>query len=107
GQDGPTASYADSDLIILAAGGPLMLTGDSDRPPVRLSVPQGYLHASAEAAVAALVAHHERQRSGQGQHVDVSAQQAVALAAQSSLLAPPLGDREFQRMSGGVKMGPL
>lgn len=107
GQDGPIASYADSDLIILAAGGPLILTGDADRPPVRVTIPQGYAHASAEAAVAALIAHHERQRSGRGQHVDVSAQQAVALAAQSSLLAIPLGDQEFRRMAGGVKMGPL
>jgi crotonobetainyl-CoA:carnitine CoA-transferase CaiB-like acyl-CoA transferase len=107
GQDGPKASYADSDLIILAAGGPLVLTGDEDRPPVRVSVPQGYLHASAQAAAAALIAHHERQRSGRGQHVDVSAQQAVAQATQSSLLAGPLEDRDFQRIAGGVKIGPL
>lgn len=107
GQDGPKARYADSDLIILAAGGPLVLTGDDDRPPVRVSVPQAYLHASAAAAVAALIAHHERQRSGLGQHVDVSAQQAIAQATQSSILAAPLGEREFQRMSGGAKIGPL
>lgn len=107
GQDGPKASYADSDLIVLAAGGPLILTGDSDRAPVRISVPQAYLHASAEAAVAALVAHHRRQHTGQGQHVDVSAQQAVALATQANILAVPLGDLEFQRLAGGVKVGSL
>jgi crotonobetainyl-CoA:carnitine CoA-transferase CaiB-like acyl-CoA transferase len=107
GQDGPKAHYADSDLIILAAGGPLVLTGDDDRPPVRVSVPQAYLHASAEAAVAALIAHHERQRSGRGQHVDVSAQQAVAQATQSGILATPLNADEFQRLSGGVRVGAL
>ncbi|HXG18402.1 MAG TPA: CoA transferase, partial [Methylomirabilota bacterium] len=107
GQDGPKANYADSDLIILAASGPLVLTGDDDRPPVRVSVPQGYAHASAQAAVAALIAHHERQRSGLGQHVDVSAQQAAAQAVQSGLLAAPLGERDFRRLAGGVKMGPL
>ncbi len=64
GQDGPKASYADSDLIVMAAGGPQVLTGDDDRPPVRLSVPQGYLHASGDAAVGAMLAHHERVRSG-------------------------------------------
>ena len=107
GQDGPKASYADSDLVILAAGGPLVLTGDEDRAPVRVSVPQAYLHASGQAAVAALIAHYERQRSGRGQHIDVSAQQAVAQATQSSLLAGPLGERDFQRLAGGVKMGPV
>ncbi len=107
GQDGPKASYVDSDLVILAAGGPLVLTGDDDRPPVRLSVPQAYLHACAEAAVAALVANHERQRSGHGQHVDVSAQQAVSQATQAMILAAPLGEAEVRRMAGGVKIGPL
>ena len=107
GQAGPKAHYADSDLIILAAGGPLVLTGDDDRPPVRVSVPQAYLHASAEAAVAALIAHHERQRSGRGQHVDVSAQQAIAQATQSGILATPLHSNEFQRLSGGVRVGAL
>ena len=107
GQDGPKVGYADSDLVILAAGGPLVLTGDEDRAPVRVSVPQAYLHASGQAAAAALIAHHERRRSGLGQHVDVSAQQAVAQATQSSLLAGPLGERDFQRLAGGAKMGPI
>jgi crotonobetainyl-CoA:carnitine CoA-transferase CaiB-like acyl-CoA transferase len=107
GQDGPKASYADSDLVILAAGGPLLLYGDEDRPPIRVSVPQAYLHACGDAAVGALVAHHERQRSGTGQHVDVSAQQSVTLATQANNLAYCLGADEAHRMSGGVKLGPL
>jgi len=107
GQDGPKATYADSDLILMAAGGPLILAGDADRPPVRLCIPQAYLHASADAAVAALAAHHERTRSGLGQHVDVAAQQSVAMATQSYILAAPLGSPEARRMSGGVKFGPL
>jgi crotonobetainyl-CoA:carnitine CoA-transferase CaiB-like acyl-CoA transferase len=107
GQGGPKASYADADLIIMAAGGPLILTGDDDRPPVRLSVPQAYLHASADAAVGALAAHHESVRSGRGQHVDVAAQESIAMATQSYVLAASLGSIEARRMSGGVKFGPL
>lgn len=107
GQDGPKAGYAESDLVIIAAGGPLMLTGDDDRPPVRVSLRQAYEHAGAEAAVAALIAHHERQRSGRGQHVDVSAQQAVAQATQSRILDDTIGDSETRRLSGGLKVGPL
>ncbi len=107
GQNGPKASYADSDLVILASGGPLILTGDEDRPPVRVSVPQGYLHASAGAAAAALIASHERHRSGKGQYIDISAQQAVAQATQSTILAGPLNDAEIRRMSGGTKIGDL
>src|ERR1700723_1852223 len=107
GQDGPKASYADSDLIIMAAGGPLILAGDADRPPVRLPIPQAYLHASADAAVASLAAHHERTRSGLGQHVDVAAVQSVAMATQSYILAAPIGSTEMTRISGGVKLGSI
>lgn len=107
GASGPKASYADSDLVILAAGGPLAITGDDDRAPVRIGVPQAYAHAGAEAAAAALVAHHERLRSGKGQHVDVSAQQAVTLATQSTILASAIGFVPSMRFAGGVRLGPL
>ena len=91
----------------MAAGGPLILAGDADRPPVRLGVPQAYLHASADAAVAAFAAHHERVRSGLGQHIDVAAVQSVSMATQSNILASALGAVEPRRMSGGVKMGSI
>jgi crotonobetainyl-CoA:carnitine CoA-transferase CaiB-like acyl-CoA transferase len=107
GQDGPKANYADADLIVMAASGPLVLTGDDDRPPVRVSVPQGYLHAAADAAVGALVAHHERVQSGRGQHVDIAAQVSAAMATQSMILAVPLNSPQALRLSGGVKIGPV
>lgn len=107
GQDGPKASYADSDLVILASSGPLVITGDEDRPPVRLSVPQAYLHASAAAAPAALIALYESHLSARGQHIDISAQQAAMQAIQSTVLSAPLNDSETRRMAGGAKMGPL
>lgn len=107
GQNGPKAAWAESDLVLLAAGGPLVLQGDDDRAPVRLPVPQAYLHAGAEAAVGAMVAHHERERSGRGQHVDVSAQQAVALATQSYILCDAVGAPDVRRSAGGLKHGRL
>jgi crotonobetainyl-CoA:carnitine CoA-transferase CaiB-like acyl-CoA transferase len=107
GQTGPKASYADSDLIILAAGGPLLLCGDEDRAPIRVSIPQAYLHACGDAAVGALVANHERQRSGMGQHVDVSAQQSVTPATQANNLAFRLEAEEARRMAGGARVGSM
>lgn len=107
GQSGPKAKYADSDLIILAASGVLALTGDADRPPVRAPVPQSYLHASAEGAVAALVAHHERVRSGLGQTVDLSAQTATMMATQALVLGGHWGDNLFARAAGGIRVGPI
>ncbi len=107
GQHGPKASYADSDLIIMAAGGVLILYGDEDRPPIRMSVPQAYLHASVDAAGAALIAYYERLNSGIGQHVDVAAQESVGLANQSTALTAPLRGEETRRMAGGAQLGSL
>src|SRR5260370_15613171 len=103
GQDGPKATYADSDLIIMAAAGPLLLAGDQDRPPVRLSIPQAYLHASADAAVGALAAHHERTRSGLGQHVDVAAVTSAAGAAPTQIPPGPPPSPHTRRTSCRVK----
>ena len=107
GQTGPKARWAASDLTVLASSGALWLTGDEDRAPVRVSVPQTFLHAGAEAAAAALVALHERRRSGLGQHVDVSAQQSMALATQSDIVASAIQSSGGARIAGGGKIGPL
>jgi crotonobetainyl-CoA:carnitine CoA-transferase CaiB-like acyl-CoA transferase len=107
GQDGPKAHWPASDLTVLAAGGPLWLTGDAGRPPTRVCVPQAFHHAACEAATAALIALHERRHSGRGQHVDVSAQQAVTIATQSDILAARVnpGNRGFSRSGGGSTSG--
>ena len=76
GQDGPYASFAGPDLVLSAMSGPMWLTGDPDRPPVRISVPQYELHGSAEAAVHTMAALQHAARFGVGQHVDVSCQLA-------------------------------
>src|SRR5438309_4186990 len=77
GQSGPEASAPATDLELMAAGGAIWLAGDEDRPPVRVSHPQAACWASAYAAVGTLIAHHHRQLTGRGQHVDVSAQAAI------------------------------
>jgi crotonobetainyl-CoA:carnitine CoA-transferase CaiB-like acyl-CoA transferase len=107
GQDGPKANWAVTDLMVLAASGPLVLSGDEARPPVRVAVPQGFLHAAADAAGAMLIANHYRARTGWGQHIDLSAQQSAAMATQSMILSVPFGDNELVRAAGGLKLGPL
>ena len=105
GADGPKAHYGTVDITIAAAS-ILSLTGDEDRAPLRIAVPQSHLHAGSEAAVAALIAHHGRERSGRGQQIDVSAQQAQLIATQSYHLAPGWQDAQTAattRVAGGAK----
>ncbi len=77
GQDGPDASSPASDLTIEAASGLIGLQGDPDRVPVPVGYPQAGFHAGAQAAADAMIALYERERSGRGQYLDVSAQAAV------------------------------
>ena len=107
GSTGPKANWAATDLTVWAAAGPLALAGDDGRPPVPVGVPQAFAHASAEAAGAAIVALIERSRSGLGQHIDVSAQQASAQATQCAILATPNGASTHYRSTGGLKLGDL
>ena len=78
GQYGEHSTDPGSDLTLMALGGFMSETGYPDRGPVRIGLEQAFLHASAHAAAATLAAHVVRLRKGSGQHVDVSAHQAVA-----------------------------
>lgn len=102
GQDGPKAHYAATDLIGLAAGSTLFLSGESDGRPLRVVIPQAGLHASADGALGALIAHFARAQSGRGQHVDVAMQHSTTLATQFRALDVAIGEAPARRISGGV-----
>lgn len=107
GQDGPRAHWAASDLTVWASSGALAVTGNPDRAPLRVSVPQTWVNAGAAAASAALLALFERNRSGRGQYVDVSAQQVAALASGCAILTAPARALPVVRVGGGVTVGGL
>jgi crotonobetainyl-CoA:carnitine CoA-transferase CaiB-like acyl-CoA transferase len=89
GQDGPLARAPATDLTLEAAGGLLGLQGDPDRPPLPVGFPQAFLHAGVQAAADSILALCERQRSGLGQHLDVSAQAAVVWTLMNATGYPP------------------
>ena len=107
GEDGPKAGWLDSDLTMVASSGQMAVTGDADRPPVRTSLPQAWMHACSEGVVGALIALHERAASGLGQHVDLSVQASMMGAALPSYLYPASGMPLPRRAGGGVMLGSL
>ena len=107
GQDGPKANYAATDLVVAAASGTLHIAGYPDAAPVRVTAPQSWHHGAGEAAGAALIALAMRARSGRGQHVDVSAQQALNLGAFGQLVNVAAGAPETKRVAGGAVIGPV
>ncbi len=80
GQEGPYRNFRGSDLEIMALSGAMSLAGEKDGEPMRVTVPQAPMWVGAEAAMGALTALAYRSLTGQGQHVDVSAQVAVMAA---------------------------
>lgn len=78
GQTGPHRHYKAGDLVVMAMGGLMFITGDPDRPPVRITIPQAGLLTGAHAATGTMIAHYYREVTGEGQQVDVSMQEAVA-----------------------------
>jgi crotonobetainyl-CoA:carnitine CoA-transferase CaiB-like acyl-CoA transferase len=82
GQKGPYKDYQASDLTLQALGGIIYITGDSDRPPVRVGHSQSlqsFQNGAADAAVATMIAYYYREISGEGQYIDVSIQQSMFL----------------------------
>ena len=105
GQDGPYAGHLATDLTLAAMGGLMAVTGDADRPPVRVSVPQTWHHASVEAVVGGLVAHFRRLQTGDAQHVDVSVQAAVVWTLLNASLAHAVQGANIERNGTLVQLG--
>jgi len=72
GQTGPYRDLKSSDLTIMSMSGLVWLCGDADRAPVCHNLEQVDSQAGAEAAVASLMAHYHRIRTGLGQQIDIS-----------------------------------
>lgn len=72
GQDGPYVERPGYDIVAFAMGGIMSITGEPKRPPVKVGVPVADIGAGMFAAYGIVAALLERQRSGRGQHVDVS-----------------------------------
>jgi crotonobetainyl-CoA:carnitine CoA-transferase CaiB-like acyl-CoA transferase len=82
GQTGPYSQRAALDLIVQGMSGLMSITGEPGRPPVKVGVPVADLAAALFGASAILAALYVRDRTGEGQQIDVSLfESAIALQA--------------------------
>jgi crotonobetainyl-CoA:carnitine CoA-transferase CaiB-like acyl-CoA transferase len=72
GSDGPNPRRPAFDQVAQATGGGMSITGTDPEHPVRSGIPIGDLGGGMFAVMGILAALMERERSGQGQHVDIS-----------------------------------
>ena len=85
GQTGPHAHYKAPDIVGVAMGGIMWLAGDPQDPPNVPPWRQGYVSASIIAAAGTLTALYHRDVHGEGQHVDVSMQEALSIAQETAM----------------------
>ncbi|MCH8802038.1 MAG: CoA transferase [Chloroflexi bacterium] len=78
GQTGPYRGYRAGDLVGFAMGGYMYVTGWPHTPPNKLWGLQAFHTTSNRGFIGILIALYHRLATGQGQHVDVSMQEAVA-----------------------------
>jgi len=78
GQAGPYREYKSCDIVASAVGGQMYVCGLPNYSPIKPYGQQSFYAASLFAAVGILIALRERSRSGRGQHIDISLQEAAA-----------------------------
>lgn len=83
GRTGPASLWRASDLSVQARSGVMNMTGDPDRAPVAASAPTSWHHGCADAVAGIMVALLHREKTGRGQLVDVSMQEAHLMATMS------------------------
>lgn len=72
GQTGPYAPRAGYDLLAQGLGGIMSVTGEPDRPPMKVGVGIADVMCGMYATVAILAALRHRERTGQGQYIDLA-----------------------------------
>jgi crotonobetainyl-CoA:carnitine CoA-transferase CaiB-like acyl-CoA transferase len=72
GQDGPYREWPSYDIVMQAMGGFMSITGEYGRPPVRIGVAVSDMIAGFYAVIALLAALKARDRTGNGQFIDIS-----------------------------------
>ncbi len=101
GQTGPDAHKAAYDMVVQAMGGIMSVTGHPGGEPTRVGTSVGDISAGLFSVIGILSALHDRQRTGEGQFVDVAMldcqiailENAVARYAVTGVAPGPLGAR--------------
>ncbi len=78
GQTGPYRDNKATEIVAYALGGLMYIFGSYDREPLKHALHQAQFKAGTDAASAALMALYHQRLTGEGQHVDVSVQEAIA-----------------------------
>lgn len=91
GQWGPNSARLAFDIIAQAMSGLMSVTGHPDNPPTKVGTSLGDLNASVHAAFAIMAALWHREKSGVGQHIDISMQEAMVSILEGAVVRWTMG----------------
>ena len=86
GHYGPRSNFKSCDLVASAFGGQMYVSGSPQMPPLKPFGEQSYYTTSLFAAISILLALRKRERSGVGDHIEISLQEAVASSLEHVLV---------------------
>jgi Predicted acyl-CoA transferases/carnitine dehydratase len=106
GQTGPYAKKPGYDLIAQALSGAMDLTGEAGGPPTRIGIALGDYNAGIHALAGMLAALYHRERTGEGQQVDISLLDCL-VGINGSMEIASIGKRPTRSGNQSASMAPF
>ena len=97
GTSGPSAHYKCMDMVAQAAAGAFSITGNPDGPPMRPGPTTGDAGTGMQAALAITAAYVQRTRTGEGQLIELSMQEAMTYYVRTAVAGTNFGEHPVQR----------
>ena len=101
GLDGPWAGYKCFDMVAQAAAGAFSITGEADGPPMRPGPTTGDAGTGVQMALAIAAAYAQKLKTGKGQCIELSMQEAMTYYLRTAVSGTRFGERAAPRRGNG------
>ncbi len=105
GTYGPYSKYKSFDMIAQASGGAMALTGTPETPPLKPGPTIGDTGTGMHAAIGLLAAYIQRERTGKGQKVELSMQDAILNFCRVPMMGTYVTHKPVPRMGNRISAG--